>query len=137
MSGYSNFYERGKKAARNNRECPGLKIPRPPSPYPRWSRYQPTTGITIYKAVASFSVADAKVSDHLLSVTNDSVTGVSRANPQSSEKYKVWNIKVDPSGKDAVSISVPATTDYSAAACSCMSDNRNLAAAGPITANGP
>ena len=38
------------------------------------------------QAVASFSMADVKVSDHLLSVTNDSVTGASRANLQSSEK---------------------------------------------------
>ena len=77
------------------------------------------------------------VKDHVLNLTNGSVTRAQRINPSGDEPNRAWTITVRPDGNDDVSIELPATTDCSAQGAVCTTDGKMLSNQQTITVPGP
>ena len=62
-----------------------------------------------------------RIRDHLSTVTNDSIARVSRQTAGSNQN---WNLYVQPSGSDHVTLVVKATTSCSNAHAICTANNQ-------------
>ena len=74
------------------------------------------------------SLEPAPVRDHVLDVTGGSVTGARRLEPGSETPNMRWEITIEPSGNDAVSIVLSPTTD-------CTDDGAVCTASGKMLSN--
>ena len=72
--------------------------------------------------------------DDAFTVTHGAVTGARRLNPPSNI---AWEITVAPTGSDAVTLVLRATTDCADAGAICTEDGRMLAHSTPVTIPGP
>ena len=72
--------------------------------------------------------------DHAFDVTGGDVLGASR---QAQGSNQAWDITVEPSGSDAVTITLPETTDCGATGAICTSDDRPLSHSLSKTVAGP
>ena len=77
------------------------------------------------------------VRDHVLNLTNGSVTRAQRTNPSGDEPNRAWTITVRPGGSDDVTIELPATTDCSAQGAVCTTGGKMLSNQTGITVPGP
>ena len=79
----------------------------------------------------------ANVRDHVLTVANGDVTEVRRVNPQSETPNSRWEITVQPSGDDAVTISLSPTTDCTVDSAVCTSSGKKLSNSASVSVPGP
>ena len=77
------------------------------------------------------------VRDHVLNLTNGSVTRARRTNPSGDEPNRTWTITVRPGGSGDVAIELPATTDCSAQGAVCTTGGKMLSNQHTITVPGP
>ena len=75
-----------------------------------------------------------KLRDKALYATNGKVTGAKRVAPGQNQR---WTITVRPGSSDAVTVTLPATTDCSTAAAICTPDGRPLSNSPSATVVGP
>ena len=77
------------------------------------------------------------VKDHVLNLTNGSVTRAQRINPSGDEPNRAWTITVQPDGNDNIAIVLPATTDCSAQGAVCTTEGKMLSNRSTATVAGP
>ena len=65
----------------------------------------------------------ARIRDHALTVTGGSIASASRITQGSNQG---WNVEVNPTGNEAITITLPETTDCNAARAICTDDSRKL-----------
>ena len=68
----------------------------------------------------------AKIRDRAFTLDEADIVEASRKNPQASDKNKSWTITVKPDGNDAISITLPETTNCSSNRGICTHDERKL-----------
>ena len=78
-----------------------------------------------------------KVRDKVLTITKGDVTSVRRTHPQSSKPDSRWEITVQPSGDNAVTIALSPTTDCTADSAVCTRYGKKLSNSASITVAGP
>ena len=76
----------------------------------------------------------ARIRDHALTVTGGSIASASRTTQGSNQG---WNVEVDPTGNEAVTITLPETTDCNAARAICTDDERMLSHTTSVRVAGP
>ena len=76
----------------------------------------------------------ARIRDHALTVTGGSIASASRITQGSTQG---WNVEVDPTGNEAVTITLPETTDCNAARAICTDDERMLSHTTSVRVAGP
>ncbi len=65
----------------------------------------------------------ARIRDHAFTVTGGSIASASRITQGSNQS---WNVEVNPTGNEAITITLPETTDCDAARAICTDDERML-----------
>ena len=78
-----------------------------------------------------------KVRDDVLTLTNVEVTAVRRTDPESANRNSRWEITVQPSGDNAVTIALSPTTDCAVDSAVCTSYGKRLSNSASITVDGP
>ena len=78
-----------------------------------------------------------KVRDDVLTLTNGEVTAVRRTNPQSANPNSRWEITVQPSGSNALTVALNPTPDCGLDSAVCTSSGKMLSNSASITVAGP
>ena len=78
-----------------------------------------------------------KVRDDVLTLTKGKVTAVRRTDPQGSNPNSRWEITVQPSGSNTVTIALSPTTDCTVDSAVCTSSGKKLSNSASITVAGP
>ena len=76
----------------------------------------------------------ARIRDHAFTVDGATIDSASRITQGSNQG---WNVEVNPTGNEAVTITLPETTDCDEAAAICTSDGRKLSHATTVIVTGP
>ena len=76
----------------------------------------------------------ARIRDHALTVTGATIANASRTTQGSNQG---WNVEVDPTGNESVTITLPETTDCNAARAICTDDERMLSHTTSVRVAGP
>ena len=76
----------------------------------------------------------ARIRDHAFTVTGGSIASASRMTQGSNQG---WNVEVNPTGNEAITITLPETTNCNAARAICTSDERKLSHATSEIVAGP
>ena len=76
----------------------------------------------------------ARIRDQALTVTGGSIASASRTTQGSNQG---WNVEVDPTGNEAITITLPETTDCDASGAICTDDGRKLSHPTSATVAGP
>ena len=76
----------------------------------------------------------ARIRDHAFTVTGATIDSASRITQGSNQG---WNVEVDPTGNEAVSITLPETTDCDASGAICTDDERMLSNTTSVRVAGP
>ena len=76
----------------------------------------------------------ARIRDHALTVTGGSIASASRITQGSNQG---WTVEVNPTGNEAITITLPETTDCNAARAICTDDERKLSHATSAKVEGP
>ena len=76
----------------------------------------------------------ARIRDHALTVTGGSIANASRITQGSNQG---WTVEVNPTGNEAITITLPETTDCNAARAICTDDERKLSHATSEIVAGP
>ena len=79
----------------------------------------------------------AKIRDRAFPLDEADIVEASRKNPQASDKNKSWTITVKPDGNDAISITLPETTNCSSNRGICTHDERKLSHSTSASIAGP
>ena len=97
---------------------------------------EPADGFS-YRVFRGDSAADA-VRPSALAVTNGTVTGASRKPDENGNTTNLaWTVAIEPAGDDAVTVTLPATTDCAAVNAICTGGGVMLATAVSATIAGP
>ncbi len=83
------------------------------------------------------SLGFAAVRDHVLNLTNGSITKAQRINPSGNEPNKEWTITVQPNGNDPVTIELPTTSNCDDDGAVCTANGKMLSNHHTITVSGP
>ena len=76
----------------------------------------------------------ARIRDHALTISGATIDSASRTTQGSNQG---WNVEVDPTGNEAVTITLPETTDCNAAKAICTDDERMLSHTTSVRVAGP
>ena len=76
----------------------------------------------------------AQIRDHALTVTGGSIASASRKTQGSNQG---WNVEVNPTGNEAITITLPETTDCSDSGAICTDDSRKLSHSTSAIVAGP
>ena len=76
----------------------------------------------------------ARIRDHALTISGATIDSASRTTQGSNQG---WNVEVDPTGNEAVTITLPETTDCNAARAICADDERMLSHTTSVRVAGP
>ena len=76
----------------------------------------------------------ARIRDHALTISGGSIASASRTTQGSNQG---WNVEVDPTGNEAITITLPETTDCDASGAICTDDGRKLSHPTSETVAGP
>ena len=76
----------------------------------------------------------ARIRDHALTVTGATIDSASRTTQGSNQG---WNVEVNPTGNEAITITLPETTDCNASGAICTDDERKLSHATSVRVAGP
>ena len=77
------------------------------------------------------------VRDNVLTLTNGDITAVRRTSPSSNNPNSRWEITVQPSGSNALSVALNPTTDCGLDSAVCTSSGKMLSNSASITVAGP
>ena len=76
----------------------------------------------------------ARIRDHALTISGATIDSASRTTQSSNQG---WNVEVNPTGNEAVTITLPETTDCNAARAICTDDERMLSHTTSVRVAGP
>ena len=76
----------------------------------------------------------ARIRDHAFTVTGATIESASRITQGSNQG---WNVEVNPTGNEAITITLPETTDCDASGAICTDDSRKLSHSTSATVAGP
>ena len=76
----------------------------------------------------------ARIRDHAFTISGATIDSASRTTQGSNQG---WNVEVDPTGNEAVTITLPETTDCNAARAICTDDERMLSHTTSVRVAGP
>ena len=76
----------------------------------------------------------ARIRDDAFTVSGGSIASTSRITQGSNQG---WNVEVDPTGNEAITITLPETTDCGAQGAICTGDGKKLSGRVELTVNGP
>ena len=83
----------------------------------------------------NFPLSYRTLRDHAF--TEDDHSPVTKAQRKVQGSNQTWTITVEPSGNGAITITLPATTDCTAAGAICTDDGRMLSNSNSVSISGP